>query len=70
LFHGHEPATPTLHPGLLMARPRSGDAKVIGHAMFAIETACRAGNRRVALAQLALMVPEFAPTEQGLRGSL
>ena len=70
LFHGHEPAAPTLHPGLLMARPRTGDAKVIGHAMFAIETACRAGNRRVALAQLALMVPEFAPTEQGLRGSL
>ncbi len=70
LFHFHEPAVPTGHPGLLMARPRTGDAKIIGHAMFAIETACRAGNRRVALAQLALMVPEFAPTEQGLRGSL
>ena len=70
LFHGQEPLMATEFAGLLMARPRTGDARVIGHAMFAIETACRAGNRRVALAQLALMVPEFAHAEQGLRGSI
>ena len=60
LFHGHEPATPTGTPGLLMAYPRYGDALLVGHAIDRIADACRAGDRARALAELGRLVPEFA----------
>ncbi len=63
LFHGQEPPRPTQFPGLLVATPRTTDPNVVGHAIDAIAEACRQGSARKALAQLALMVPEFAPNE-------
>lgn len=59
LFHGREPATPTGHPGLLMARPRTADAASVGQAIDAIAGACHAGDLPQALALLRRLVPEF-----------
>ena len=59
LFHGSEPPTPTGHPGLLMATPRTADAAAVGAAIERIGAACRAGDEAAALALLARMVPEF-----------
>jgi O-antigen biosynthesis protein WbqV len=59
LFHGQEPPRGTPFPGLLMATPRTADAALVGRAIDEIATACRAGARRAALAQLARLVPEF-----------
>jgi O-antigen biosynthesis protein WbqV len=65
LFHGREPATPTGHPGLLMARPRTADPAIIGRAIDEIAGACRGGNARLALALLGRMVPEFQHNPDG-----
>ena len=59
LFHGSEPPTPTGHPGLLMATPRTTDASAVGDAIARIAAACRAGQAAAALALLGRMVPEF-----------
>ena len=59
LFHGSEPPTPTGHPGLLMATPRTADAAAVGAAIERIGAACRAGDEAAALALLARMVPEL-----------
>ena len=63
LFHGNEPPMPTPYSGLLLARPRSADAAIVRRAISEIATACRAGQTQRALAQLARVVPEFAPAE-------
>ncbi len=60
LFHGREPAVPTGHDGLLMARPRTADAAIVGRAIDEIAGAARAGHVRLALAHLGRQVPEFA----------
>ncbi len=60
LFHGREPAVPTGHDGLLMARPRTADAAIVGRAIDEIAGAARGGNVRLALAHLGRQVPEFA----------
>ena len=52
LFHGREPPTPTGHPGLLMASPRTADPAIVGRAIDEIAGACRGGNVRLALALL------------------
>ena len=69
MFHGTEPPVPTSHQGLLMAVPRTADPAIVGRALQEIATACRAGNRSAALAVLARMVPEFAPTKAAPQAS-
>ncbi|MDE2199022.1 MAG: polysaccharide biosynthesis protein [Rhodospirillales bacterium] len=59
LFHGREPPTPTGHPGLLMATPRTADPAIVGRALDEIAASCRAGQSGTALAVLARLVPEF-----------
>ena len=60
LFHGREPAVPTGHDGLLMAKPRTADLAMVGRAIDEIAAAARAGNIRLALTLLGHQVPEFA----------
>jgi O-antigen biosynthesis protein WbqV len=59
LFHGQEPPNPTKFEGLLVATPRTADAALVGRAIDEVAAACRSGNPRAALAQLARLVPEF-----------
>ena len=65
LFHGKEPPTPTGYPGLLMATPRTADPAIVGRAIDEIAAACRGGQTRLALTQLARLVPEFEHNERG-----
>jgi O-antigen biosynthesis protein WbqV len=65
IFHGQEPPLPTTHPGLLMATPRTSDPAIVGRALDELATACHAGQTRLALAQLARLVPEFAHNADG-----
>ncbi len=65
LFHGREPATPTGHPGLLMAAPRTADPAIVGRAIDEIAAACRGGNVRLALALLGRIVPELQHNPDG-----
>jgi O-antigen biosynthesis protein WbqV len=65
LFHGREPPTPTGHPGLLMASPRTADPAIVGRAIDEIAAACRGGNARLALALLGRIVPEFQHNADG-----
>ncbi len=65
LFHGREPATPTGHPGLLMATPRTADPAIVGRAIDEIAAACRGGNVRLALALLGRIVPELQHNPDG-----
>ncbi len=65
LFHGREPATPTEHPGLLMATPRTADPAIVGRAIDEIAAACRGGNAGLALSLLARLVPEFQHNPDG-----
>jgi FlaA1/EpsC-like NDP-sugar epimerase len=69
LFHGREPPLPTGLPGLLMATPRTADPALVGRAIDEISTACRGGQTRLALAQLAHLVPEFAHNADGSAGA-
>ncbi|WP_424135350.1 polysaccharide biosynthesis protein [Roseomonas chloroacetimidivorans] len=59
LFHGQEPPRPTQFPGLLVAKPRTADAALVGRAIDEISNAARGGQARLALSGLARMVPEF-----------
>lgn len=59
LFHGQEPPHPTNFAGLLVAVPRTADPALVGRAIDEIAAHCRAGNARLALAQLSRLVPEF-----------
>jgi len=59
LFHGDEALLPTAHPGILSAALRSAEVGAVGRALSGIEAAATAGQARGALAQLALLVPEF-----------
>jgi len=65
LFHGQEPPRPTAFPGLLVATPRTADAALVGRAIDEMAAAGRAGNARLALQQLARLVPEFAHAPEG-----
>ncbi len=65
LFHGAEPPVPTGYPGLLMAAPRTADPAIIGRAIDEIAANCRAGQVRLALAQLSRIVPEFEHNADG-----
>ncbi len=65
IFHGQEPPIPTPHPGLLMATPRTSDPAIVGRALDELAAACHAGQTRLALAQLARLVPEFAHNADG-----
>ncbi len=65
LFHGHEPPVPTGYPGLLMATPRTDDAREVGQALDAIGSACRADRPADALRLLKRLVPEFAHNPDG-----
>jgi len=59
MFHGQEPPRPTQFPGLLVATPRTADAALVGRALDEIASAARGGHGRLALSQLARLVPEF-----------
>ncbi|WP_376100217.1 polysaccharide biosynthesis protein [Roseomonas sp. CCTCC AB2023176] len=59
LFHGQEPPRPTQYAGLLVAKPRTSDAALVGRAIDEIAAAARGGNARLALVGLGRMVPEF-----------
>ncbi|MDB5414178.1 MAG: nucleotide sugar dehydratase, partial [Rubritepida sp.] len=59
MFHGQEPPRPTQFPGLLVATPRTADPALVGRALDEIASAARGGHGRLALAQLARLVPEF-----------
>lgn len=59
LFHGKEPPQATHYPGLLMAKPRTADAAIVGRALEEIAAQARNGARAPALAILSRMVPEF-----------
>jgi FlaA1/EpsC-like NDP-sugar epimerase len=65
LFHGREPTTPTDHPGLLMATPRTADPAIVGRVIEEIAAACHDGNERLALALLGRLVPEFQHNPNG-----
>jgi O-antigen biosynthesis protein WbqV len=59
LFHGGEAPSPTDHPGLLMASPRTADLWLVSNALRELENAVLSGDTRAALKVLARMVPEF-----------
>jgi len=59
LFHDGEPPTPTSLPGILQARPRSGDVTEIATALNALTAAVEHSDTAAALAGLARLVPEF-----------
>ena len=65
LFHGSEPPVQTRHPGLLVATPRVQDRHAVGHALDAIEAACREDRPDQALALLKRLVPEFEHNPDG-----
>ena len=68
LFHGKEPPSPTGHPGLLMAMPRTADPAIVGRAIDEISAACRSGQARQALILLGRLVPEFEHNADGTAG--
>ena len=68
MFHGKEPPSPTSFPGLLMATPRTADPALVGRAIDELANSCHAGQTKLALAQLARMVPEFAHNADGSTG--
>jgi len=59
MFHGQEPPRATRFEGLLVATPRTADAAVVARALEEIAASARAGQARLALAQLSRLVPEF-----------
>ena len=59
MFHGQEPPRPTQFPGLLVATPRTADAALVARALDEIASAARGGHGKLALSQLARLVPEF-----------
>ncbi|HEV7457943.1 MAG TPA: nucleoside-diphosphate sugar epimerase/dehydratase [Roseococcus sp.] len=59
MFHGQEPPRPTRFPGLLVATPRTADPALVGRALEEVAATARAGQARLALAQLSRLVPEF-----------
>ena len=61
LFHGREPHVPAGRPGLLVAAPRTADLPIVARALDSLAASCRAGEEAAALAQLAVLVPEFRP---------
>jgi len=65
LFHGKEAPKKTQFEGLLVATPRTADAAVVGRALDEMAQAARGGHARLALAQLARLVPEFDRGEGG-----
>jgi FlaA1/EpsC-like NDP-sugar epimerase len=72
MFHGQEPPRPTQFEGLLVATPRTADAALVGRALDEIAAAARGGHGKLALNQLARLVPEFDHQDGGNRqqGSL
>jgi O-antigen biosynthesis protein WbqV len=59
LFHGQEPPKRTAFEGLLVATPRTADAALVARSLDEIAQAARGGHAKLALAQLARLVPEF-----------
>jgi O-antigen biosynthesis protein WbqV len=59
LFHLREPHVPAGRPGLLVAAPRTAELAIVARALEQLGTSARAGDAAQALAQLAVLVPEF-----------
>jgi O-antigen biosynthesis protein WbqV len=59
LFHLREPHVPAGRPGLLVAAPRTADLPIVARALEQLGASARAGDAAQALAQLAVLVPEF-----------
>ncbi|MBY0332958.1 MAG: polysaccharide biosynthesis protein [Acetobacteraceae bacterium] len=66
LYYGTEAPTVTQFPGLFVVTPRTADPALVGRAIDEIAAAARAGNGRIALAQMGRLVPEFDPTADGV----
>ncbi|MCU0887266.1 MAG: polysaccharide biosynthesis protein [Rubritepida sp.] len=69
LFHGQEPPRRTPYAGLLVATPRTADVALVGRALDEIAASARGGQVRLALAQLARLVPEFEHNADGAAGA-
>ncbi|MHA1566030.1 MAG: polysaccharide biosynthesis protein [Alphaproteobacteria bacterium] len=61
LFHQQEPLSPTTQDGILLARPRTANLKLLSNMMDELEQTARAGNLPRALALLQQLVPEYTP---------
>ena len=59
IFHGAEPPVPTDRPGILVASPRVAERAELLNAFETLETSCRTGNTKAALATLHALVPEY-----------
>ncbi|MCW5774044.1 MAG: polysaccharide biosynthesis protein, partial [Rhodospirillaceae bacterium] len=62
LLHAQEDLVPTGHTTILLASPRTSDAKLLARAFDEIERHARAGASTEALALLKHLVPEYRPT--------
>ncbi|HMA15497.1 MAG TPA: nucleoside-diphosphate sugar epimerase/dehydratase [Kiloniellaceae bacterium] len=65
LFHGGEALTPTGHPGLLLAAPRTADAELLARSLDELAGLVQQGDADKALRLLQRLVPEF----RGLRAA-
>lgn len=61
LFHLREPHVPAGRPGLLVAAPRTAELGIVARALESLAASARSGDPSAALAQLAVLVPEFRP---------
>ncbi len=59
LFHGEETLTPSGHPGLHLAAPRTSNLELLGRSLDDLERLARQRQRDAALALLARLVPEY-----------
>ena len=64
IFHGSEPPVPTEARGILVASPRLVDADDLARELDGLERHCRAHQPAAALAALARLVPEYAPSAE------
>lgn len=63
--HGGEPAHPTPDAALMAVTPRTPDLALLARAFDELEATCRAGEERLALAQLSRLIPTFAHHPEG-----
>jgi O-antigen biosynthesis protein WbqV len=68
LFHLREPHVPAGRPGLLAAAPRTAELGIVARALESLAASARGGDPAAALAQLAVLVPEFRPPGAPQRG--
>jgi FlaA1/EpsC-like NDP-sugar epimerase len=65
LLHESENLVASGQDGLLLAAPRTADAKLLAKAIAEIETQCRSGDAEAALRIVSRLVPEYRPALLG-----